>query len=212
MGNDLLVTYKGKIIADLGRKHNYSCGGGGFIPKTYEELEEELKTVRKQVLSSIMAFSGSMLNMDFDKENQVELINEMVIEITDSLDWLEEECITAGRIMTLIELGDEFNADIEIIDEYDLEIKQTEEEAAWKRLDEYLEECEEEGIYDAVEHQTSEVDLDFEKDTLVGPEWEEQECDDLHMHNESIEDIGYCRSCRDLQQEHDKYLERQNRQ
>jgi len=28
-------------------------------------------------------------------------------------------------------------------------------------------------VYDAVEHQTGEVDLDFEKDTLVGKEWED---------------------------------------
>jgi hypothetical protein len=234
MGVDLLVTYKGKIIADIGRKHLYTFEHFGSIPRSYEEIEEELKTVRKQVLSSIMAFSGSMLNMDFDKEKHVELINEMVIEITNSLECFEEECVMAGRVMTLVELGDEFNEGVEVIDDIELEIKENqkkkdaenketylenlrnsfledrkkeEDEAAWNRLDEYLAECDKEGIYDAVEHQTSEVDLDFEKDTLTGEKWEDDSCDDLDAHNESIEDIGYCRYCRDLEWEKAMHLE-----
>ena len=163
MGVDLLVTYKGKTIADLGRKHLYTFDFAGGIPKSYEEIEEELKAVREQVIADIMAFSGSMLDMDYNKEEHVELINEMVIEIKNSLEWLEEECVRAGRVMTLIELEDEFNEEVEVIDDIALELKEDKEDAAWKRLDEYLAECEKAGVYDAVEHQTSEVDLEWEK-------------------------------------------------
>lgn len=201
MGVDLLVRYRGKIIADIGRKHMYSFLG--HVPQSYEEVEEELKSVREQVIADIMAFSGSMTSMDYDKEKHVELINEMVMEIKESLEWLEEESIRAGRVMTVLELGDEFNRGIEVIDDIALEIKETketkEEEEYWKKMSKSIDEAEEADAYDSVEHQTSEVDLTWE-------------CDDAKDHKESIEEIGYCSECRKIEEENDEYLDRQNRQ
>ncbi len=136
MGVDLLVTYKEKTIADIGKKHNYTFHSN-YVPKTYEEIEEELKEVRDHVISTIMAFSGSMLGMDFDKEKHVELINEMIIEIKESLEYLEEECVKAGRIMTVVELGDEFNEDVEVIDDIALEMKENQEMQDKENKEEY---------------------------------------------------------------------------
>ena len=161
MGVDLLVTYKGKTIADLGRKHLYTFDFAGGIPKSYEEIEEELSSVRKQTMADVATRIGILSTLD--KDEYLEMVMELVDDIKDTLEYFEEECVRAGRIMTLIELEDDFNKEIEVIDEIDLESKEKEEGAAWKRLDEYLAECEEEGIYDAVEHQTSEVDLEWEK-------------------------------------------------
>jgi hypothetical protein len=223
MGVDLLVTYKGKIIADLGRKHLYTFEHFGSIPRSYDEIEEELKSARKQVMADVMARVGILSTLD--KDDYQEVILEIVAEITDSLEYFEEECVKAGRVMTLVELEDEFNEEVEVIDDIALEIKKDQEKKDAEDKENYLDSIRvgmlenrikelEKVDYDEVEHQTSEVDLDFVKnieDNLIGEKWETLMCDDIKDHRASIEEIGYCSECRRIQIENDEYLDRENK-
>ena len=106
------------------------------------------------------------------------------------IELFEYEVMVAGRNWVLQDLQDQYQFDdegfcgdrpnfIEVLDDYELYKRQQDKKKHFedlrKRILTYkaITKAEEDGVYDAVEHQTGEVDLDFEKDTLVGKEWED---------------------------------------
>ena len=102
--------------------------------------------------------------------------DDIVSSIKELLDVFEHEVEIAGRNFTIGQLTDEFNEeDIEVIDDGELEKRRKLEEGftkAKKKMFEDLHLKLAKVNWDAVEHQTGMVDLEFEKDTLVGEKWE----------------------------------------
>lgn len=217
MGNNLSVLHKGKLIACLARKHNFTFYGNDSLP-TKEEIDEELSDSRKHIQSTLIGYAAWLSAQDEDA-NLTEHIDDIVTSIKDLLDNFEYDVSVAARNWVLEDLVDQYDDDgqisndIEVVDDFEMEkrIKQDEKDAAAKiKYFEDLRDKLEKMDFDAVEHQTSEVDLDFEKDTLTGEKWRDQLCDNLDEHNQSIEEIGYCSYCRQHEKEEEEYLERQN--
>ena len=215
MGNNLNVLLNDKVIAALARKHNFCFYGENHLPDE-DEIDKTLSDTRQHITSTLVGYATWLAT----QENPLtENIDDIVSSVKDLIELFEYEVMVAGRNWVLQDLQDQYQFDdegfcgdrpnfIEVLDDYELHKRREDKKKYFENLREKIDKVN----WDAVEDQTGEVDLDFEKDTLVGPEWEEQTCDNLEDHKASIEEIGYCSYCRDAQQEHDEYLERQNRQ
>lgn len=230
MGNNLSVLLNGKVIAALARKHNFCFYGENHLPDE-DEIDKTLSDTRQHITSTLVGYATWLAT----QENPLtESIDDIVTSIKDLIELFEYEVMVAGRNWVLQDLQDQVDVDegfcgdrpnfIEVIDDNELYKRQQEQEkkeSYYSKLRKQLlinkaiADAEKDGVYDAIEHQTSEVDLheaidaqhpsefwdipnknepddedDFEKDTLVGPEWDED---------------GW-------QRKEDEYLDRQNRQ
>lgn len=211
MGNNLNVLHNGKVIGALVRKHYFTFNGDNELP-TEDEIVKTLCDSRKHIESTIVAYTAWLAAQDGEKD-LTEHIDDIVTSIKDLLDGFEYDVEIAARNWVLQDLQDQVDSDIEVIDDGELyrrELQDEKDAASKLKYYEDLRDKIEKINWDAVEHQTSEVDLDFEKDTLTGKKWEDELCDNLDEHNASIEEIGYCRYCRDLEKEEEDYLDRQN--
>lgn len=217
MGNNLNVLHKGKLIGSLARKYHFTFYGSDCLPSK-DEIDEELSDSRKHIESTLVGYAAWLAAQEEDA-NLTEHMDDIVTSIRDLLNGFEHDVSVAARNWVLKDLVEQYDDDghicddIEVVDDFEMEkrINQDEKDAAAKiKYFEDLRDRIEKVNWDAVEHQTSEVDLDFEKDTLVGKKWEDELCDNLDEHNASIEEIGYCRYCRDIEKEEEEYLDRQN--
>lgn len=209
MGNNLNVLYKGKLIAGLARKHYFTFYGDYDLP-TEDEVEKEVNNSRKHIESTIVGYAAWLAAQD-EGTNLTEYMDDIVTSIKDLLDNFEYDVSIAARNWVIRDLvqydEDGISNDIEVIDDNELYRREQQEEKfveAKKQMYADLHKKLEKVNWDAVEDQTGEVDLDFEKDacdpleavdivslaqkdaktenegledwdkdTLVGPEWEE---------------------------------------
>lgn len=240
MGNDLYVMVNGERVANIGRKYSYTFYGGNNDLPTEEEIDKHLADTRQHIVSTITGYAMWLATQE--EKPLTEHVDDIVSSVNDLIEVFEHEVQIAGRNFTLGQMTDEFNEEnVEVIDDGELERRRQLEEKydkAKKEMYADLHKKIEKVNWDAVEDQTGEVDLDFEKDTLVGKKWEEndlsavdivnlaqkdaktenegledwkeRECEDVKSHRQSIEEIGYCSECRKLEEEEEKYLERQN--
>jgi hypothetical protein len=127
MGNCLHVVYKNKSIANIGRKYNYIIDPmGDSVPESYDEVMGKVDEIRDYVKSKIIALTSVLATLDKNNEDNVYLITQISDEISGLLEYLEEGATKAGKIMTLLEMTDEYNDGIEILDDFELEKKERE--------------------------------------------------------------------------------------
>jgi len=186
MGNNLNVLLNDKVIAALARKHNFCFYGENHLPDE-DEIDKTLSDTRQHITSTLVGYATWLAT----QENPLtENIDDIVSSVKDLIELFEYEVMVAGRNWVLQDLQDQYQFDdegfcgdrpnfIEVLDDYELYKRQQDKKKHFedlrKRILTYkaITKAEEDGVYDAVEHQTGEVDLDFEKDTLVGKEWED---------------------------------------
>jgi len=164
MGNDLYITHKEKIIANVGRKHNFTYPGEYELPSE-ERLERELAEAKGKLIGLIISYA-TWLSARPDDEDYAEQFEEIYEGTKDAVDLFEDECSIAHRNFLLKNI--EENDYVEILDDGDLEKRRQWEIKKEKRMKELREQCLKyrmaaaikETNYDAVEHQTSEVDLE----------------------------------------------------
>jgi len=197
MGNNLNVLLNGKVIAALARKHNFCFYGDSTLPDE-EEIYKTLSDTRQHIVSTLVGYATYLATQEVDKPI-TEHIDDISTSIKDLLDNFEYEAMVAGRNWVLQDLQDQYQFEdegfcgerpnfIEVIDDSELYRRQEQKkkddlakktyfEKLRKQLliNKAIADAEKDGTYDAVEDQTGEVDLDFEKDTLVGHEWEEND-------------------------------------
>ena len=176
MGNNLVVLYKEKVIAELARKHNFTFYGDNHLP-TEDEIIDTLNNTRKHVIATVVAYSTWLASQE-KGSSIAEKIDDIVRSVKEMLNLFEDEVVVAARNWVLQDLQDQITDDIEVIDEYELERRRTAKAKYYEDLHLKIEKVN----WDAVEDQTGEVDLsydedddDFDEDTLVGPKWEEPE-------------------------------------
>ncbi len=124
MGNDLNVVYKGKVIASLGRKHNYTLDGESNLP-TKEEIKYGIKSTREHIISTLCVYAGVLAGKSDDIESIVSQIEE---DIVDIVDYFEEKCIISGRNEVIREITDPFNEGVEVLDDFEREKNEKEDE------------------------------------------------------------------------------------
>ena len=186
MGNNLNVLLNDKVIAALARKHNFCFYGENHLPDE-DEIDKTLSDTRQHITSTLVGYATWLAT----QENPLtENIDDIVSSVKDLIELFEYEVMVAGRNWVLQDLQDQYQFDdegfcgdrpnfIEVLDDYELYKRQQDKKKHFKDLRKRIltykaiTKAEEDGVYDAVEHQTGEVDLDFEKDTLVGKEWED---------------------------------------
>ncbi len=189
MGTDLNVLYKGKNIGSIGRKNNFTFYGDSDLPDE-DECHLRLDDARKHVVSTITGYASWLAAQD-EGVPLTEHMDDIVSSIKDLLEYFEYEIDIASKNQLLRELTLQLDEDgnltdevIEIVDDLEVDRRELQEKKEHKAKAKYFEDLHQridKVNWDAVEHQTGNVDLDFEKDTLVGKEWEEREkiLDDL---------------------------------
>ena len=87
MGNDLNVVYKGKVIASLGRKHNYTLDGESNLP-TKEEIKYGIKSTREHIISTLCVYAGVLAGKSDDIRSIVSQIEEEKIAVLEAAKFL----------------------------------------------------------------------------------------------------------------------------
>jgi hypothetical protein len=201
MGNNLSVLLNGKVIAALARKHNFCFYGDNCLP-TEDEIEKKLNNSRQHIISTLVGYATWLAT----QENPLtENIDDIVSSVKDLIELFEYDVMVAGRNWALQDLQYQLEEDIEVVDDNELYRRQEQDkkdDLAKKSyfnklrkqllIDKAIADAENKGVYDAVEHQTGEVDLEPEKNTLqevidarfvVDPEWEDKNDDYLDRQN-----------------------------
>lgn len=103
MGAELVLTYKGEDVADIGRSHKYfrdllmtTTGSRKTFDLINAKLSEAEHRFTKQMFLHIMALNPDNLG-------------EMKETIGDILELYKDECVKAGRSFAVLEAIDEFN-------------------------------------------------------------------------------------------------------
>ena len=201
MGNNLSVLLNGKVIAALARKHNFCFYGDNCLP-TEDEIEKKLNNSRQHIISTLVGYATWLAAQ---KNPLTENIDDIVSSVKDLIEMFEYDVMVAGRNWALQDLQYQLEEDIEVVDDNELYRRQEQDkkdDLAKKSyfnklrkqllIDKAIADAENKGVYDAVEHQTGEVDLEPEKNTLqevidarfvVDPEWEDKNDDYLDRQN-----------------------------
>jgi len=201
MGNNLSVLLNGKVIAALARKHNFCFYGDNCLP-TEDEIEKKLNNSRQHIISTLVGYATWLAAQ---KNPLTENIDDIVSSVKDLIELFEYDVMVAGRNWALQDLQYQLEEDIEVVDDNELYRRQEQDkkdDLAKKSyfnklrkqllIDKAIADAENKGVYDAVEHQTGEVDLEPEKNTLqevidarfvVDPEWEDKNDDYLDRQN-----------------------------
>ena len=164
-----------------------------------DEIEKKLNNSRQHIISTLVGYATWLAA----QENPLtENIDDIVSSVKDLIELFEYDVMVAGRNWVIQDMQDQVNIDdgfcgerpnyIEVIDDSELYKRQEEDKKKKKYFEKLrkqllinkaIADAEKDGVYDAVEGQTGMVDLDFEKDTLVGPEWEDKNDDYLDRQN-----------------------------
>jgi len=209
MGNNLSVLINGKVVAALARKHNFCFYGENHLPDE-DEIDKTLSDTRQHITSTLVGYATWLATQ---KNPLTENIDDIVSSVKDLIEVFEHEVMVAGRNWVLRDLQDQVDVDegfcgdrpnfIEVIDDNELyrrqEIDKKYDEDKLRYFENLRNNLEKNTLQEAIDAQhplefwdeealKDELDLlldedDFEKDTLVGKEWEYEEDDYLDRQN-----------------------------